>query len=160
MVGESSPIGAGKGVSVFPLEPPVTPTVAHLKRRSDFLGIARGGRKWVTPGLILQMRHRGLRDRGREELPPIRVGFTASRRVGNAVRRNRIRRRLKSAVGDVLAVHAKPDRDYVVIGRAATFKRPYSALLNDLETALKRVGAYVAADEPAGGGTVDGESRQ
>ena len=93
-------------------------------------------------------------------MPPIRVGFTASRRVGNAVRRNRIRRRLKSAVGDVLAVHAKPDRDYVVIGRAATFTRPYAALLNDLETALKRVGAYVAANEPVGGGTANGESRQ
>jgi ribonuclease P protein component len=63
-------------------------------------------------------------------------------------------------VGEVLAVHAKPDRDYVVIGRAATFKRPYSALLNDLETALKRVGAYVKADESVEGGAVNGEARR
>jgi ribonuclease P protein component len=158
VAGESSPIGAGKGVSAFPLESPVTPTVAHLKRRSDFLRIARDGRKWVAPGLILQMRSRGMKQRGREPLPPIRVGFTASRRVGNAVSRNRVRRRLKSAVREVLAVHAKPDRDYVVIGRTATLKRPYAALLNDLETALKRVGAYAAADKRAGGGAT-GDSR-
>jgi len=93
-------------------------------------------------------------------LPPIRVGFTASRRVGNAVRRNRIRRRLKSAVSEVLGVHAMPDRDYVVIGRAATFERPYPALLNDLETALKRVGAYVRAEEMVRGGAVVGEAEQ
>ena len=90
-------------------------------------------------------------------MPPIRVGFTASRRVGNAVRRNRIRRRLKAAVEDVLAVHARPDRDYVVIGRAATLTRPYDALLSDLETALKRVGAYAAADHPRRGSAVNGE---
>ncbi len=93
-------------------------------------------------------------------MPPIRVGFTASRRVGNAVRRNRVRRRLKSAVREVLAVHAKPDRDYVIIGRAATLKRPYRALLNDLETALKRVGAYIKTEGPARGGTMDEEARQ
>lgn len=93
-------------------------------------------------------------------MPPIRVGFTASRRVGNAVQRNRVRRRLKSAVREVLAVHAKPDRDYVIIGRAATLKRPYRALLNDLETALKRVGAYVRAEGPAGGDAMDEEARQ
>lgn len=93
-------------------------------------------------------------------MPPIRVGFTASRRVGNAVRRNRIRRRLKAAVGEVLAVHAKPDRDYVVIGRAATFKRPYSALLKDLETALKRVGAYMKTDEAIVCDSAVGEARQ
>ncbi len=91
-------------------------------------------------------------------MPPIRVGFTASRRVGNAVSRNRVRRRLKSAVREVLAVHAKPDRDYVIIGRTATLTRPYAALLNDLETALKRVGAYAAADKRAGGGAT-GDSR-
>lgn len=93
-------------------------------------------------------------------MPPIRVGFTASRRVGNAVRRNRIRRRLKAVVGDVLAVHAKPDRDYVVIGRVATLTRPYGALLNDLETALKRVGAYAVATEAARCGVVEGEARR
>ncbi len=93
-------------------------------------------------------------------MPPIRVGFTTSRRVGNAVSRNRARRRLRSAVREILAVHAKPDRDYVVIGRTATLTRSYPALLNDLETALKRVGAYVKADKPVRGDTANGESRQ
>lgn len=110
--------------------------------------------------MILQMRRRGLKERGREELPPIRVGFTASRRVGNAVRRNRVRRRLKSAVAEILAVHARPDRDYVVIGRAATLNRSYPALLKDLETALKRVGAYAKVNEPTRSGAANGEAGQ
>lgn len=93
-------------------------------------------------------------------MPPIRVGFTASRRVGNAVCRNRVRRRLKAAVREVLVGHAKPDRDYVIIGRAATLKRPYAALLCDLETALQRVGGYMNTEEAIRIDTANGGARQ
>ncbi len=71
----------------------------------------------------------------------IRVGFTASRKVGKAVERNRARRRLKAATAEVLPQRGRPGYDYVVIARQATLRRPYRALLTDLSTALERVSA-------------------
>jgi ribonuclease P protein component len=71
--------------------------------------------------------------------PHPRVGFTASKKVGNAVARNRARRRLKAAVKLVLGERAGENMDYVVIARAATVERPYAALLEDLRGALHRV---------------------
>ena len=108
--------------------------VARLKRRAEFLQIAGAGRKWVTPGLILQAAPRQ---------PPeaIRVGFTASRKVGIAVARNRARRRLKAACARLLPDHAAA-QDYVVIARTGTLTRPFADLLGDLETALRRLGAW------------------
>lgn len=62
------------------------------------------------------------------------------------MQRNRARRRLRSAVERVLPFHAREGYDFVVIGRGRTLKRPFSALLGDLETALKRLDAYRAAE--------------
>ena len=76
-----------------------------------------------------------------------RVGFTASRKVGNAVARNRARRRLRAVATATLPVHAALGHDYVIIGRAATLKRPYGALVTDLEAALRRLGAWRERDE-------------
>ena len=108
--------------------------VARLKRRAEFLRTAGAGRKWVTPGLIRQAAPRQ---------PPdaVRVGFTASRKVGIAVARNRARRRLKSACARLLPEHAAA-HDYVVIARTGTLTRPFADLLGDLETALRRLGAW------------------
>lgn len=93
------------------------------------------------PGLVLQMR--ACPEAGQSpDMAELRVGFTASRRVGGAVARNRARRRLKAAVAQVMPCHAAPGRDYVVIARAETVKRPYAALVGDLEAALRRVGAW------------------
>lgn len=114
---------------------------ARLKRRSDFLKVAGAARKWVAPGLILQVRaheHEGLTP----ALPLFRVGFTVSRKVGGAVVRNRARRRLHAVVAEIMPYHAASGRDYVLIGRAATVRRPFDALAGDLETALKRLGAW------------------
>ena len=116
--------------------------VVRLKKRSEFLHVAGKGRRWTTPGLILQ----ALPDPDAHAVPP-RVGFTASRRVGMAVLRNRARRRLKEAVRRVMTDHAAPG-DYVVIARTATIGRPFPDLVGDLETALRRVGAW-RAGEPA-----------
>jgi ribonuclease P protein component len=114
---------------------------ARLKRRSDFLRVAGAARKWVAPGLILQVRPH---DEGAAaaSLPPIRVGFTVSRKVGGAVVRNRARRRLHAAVAALMPDHAASGRDYVLIGRAGTVRRPFAALTADLETALRRLGAW------------------
>ena len=107
----------------------------RLKRRSEFLRVAASRRKFVTPGLILQALSRP----GESDGGAIRVGFTASRKVGIAVERNRARRRLRAAVASVLPGLGKAGSDYVVIARAETVRRPYADLVNDLATALRRI---------------------
>ena len=92
------------------------------------------------PGLVLQAR--------RQDQPggATRVGFTASRKVGGAVQRNRARRRLRAAAGRIVPEHAEAGFDLVLIARGATVKRPFRALLEDLKAALKRVGAWRGTD--------------
>ena len=110
--------------------------VARLKRRPEFLAVAASRRRWVAPGLILQAARRP----EDSELPPApRIGFTASRKVGIAVRRNRARRRLKAAAEAVLPKAGQPGFDYVVVARTETLTRPFADLVADLETALARV---------------------
>ena len=97
------------------------------------------------PGLVLQAVRPAVKRRVEEDTDgdevPFRVGYTASRRVGGATQRNRAKRRLREAVARVMPGHAKPGHDYVVIARAATVHRAFDDLLNDLETALARLGA-------------------
>ena len=69
-----------------------------------------------------------------------RVGFTVSKKVGNAVARNRARRRLRAAAAEVMPGRATPSTDYVLIGRAGTLDRPYAKLVSDLESAVERLG--------------------
>jgi ribonuclease P protein component len=130
----------------------------RLKRRREFLHVARAGRKWAAPGLVLQVLDRhavkntddcehienlsniGIGDRVNENV--IRVGFTVTRKIGGAVVRNRARRRLRAAVETVMPTHAAPGKDYVVIGRAKTNARLFSDLVGDLETALRKLNAW------------------
>lgn len=110
--------------------------VARLKRRPEFLAVAASRRRWVAPGLILQAARRP----EESSLPPApRIGFTASKKVGIAVARNRARRRLRAAVEAVLPKAGTPGFDYVVVARTETLTRPFADLVADLETALKRV---------------------
>lgn len=116
--------------------PQEMPLIERLKVRSDFLRVAATRRRWATPGLVLQVANtpKEAMKRG-----TIRVGFTASRKVGDAVTRNRARRRLREAVRQVMPAHAATDRDFVVIARANTVRRPYADLIADLETALQKL---------------------
>jgi ribonuclease P protein component len=114
--------------------------LARLKRRAEFVHVAGKGQRWSMPGLVLQT---CVRPDG-PDAAVARVGFTASRRVGIAVARNRARRRLRAVAAQILPAHAAPGRDYVMIARTATVTRPFALLLGDLETALKRVGAWRA----------------
>jgi ribonuclease P protein component len=123
--------------------------LARLKKRADFLRIAAERRKWAAPGLILQAA-----PVPQTEADVTRVGFTCSKKVGNAVARNRARRRLKAAAAELMPELATPGLDYVVIGRPETVSRPYSLLLQDLRAALKRVGT------PRGGATPRGRTAE
>ncbi len=71
----------------------------------------------------------------------MRVGFTVSRKVGNAVVRNRAKRRLRAIVREGLARHGRPGYDYVLIGRRNTASLSYGDLVADLESALSRLHA-------------------
>ncbi len=72
----------------------------------------------------------------------VRLGFTCSRKVGNAVARNRARRRLKALAAEIFPHHAEPGRDYVLIGREATVERDFASLRRDVESSLKRLGLW------------------
>ena len=71
----------------------------------------------------------------------VRVGFTVSRKVGNAVERNRVRRRLREVARQVIPAQARPDLDYVLVGRQAALKRDFAVLRQDLVEALMRLKA-------------------
>ena len=102
-----------------------------LRARADFLRAARGAKK-VTPGFILQIRDR------RDDNPRMRAGFTCSKKVGNAVARNRAKRRLREIARLVLTKHGTPGHDYVLIGRAGeTATRNFDQLCADLRAALE-----------------------
>jgi len=102
-----------------------------LKQRADFLRVAARGRKVAVHGLVLQAHARG--DTG-----PARVGFTVTRKVGNAVVRNRTRRRLKEAARLLLRAQPLVGADLVVIGRDATRGRRFADLIDDLRRALAK----------------------
>jgi ribonuclease P protein component len=116
--------------------------VGRLKRRADFLRVADARRKWAAPGLILQVSPQPERNPAEPDAAfPVRVGFTASRKVGNAVMRNRARRRLKAVVAELVGRHTKPGHDLVLIARTATCTRPFEDLKRDLLQGLKRTKA-------------------
>jgi ribonuclease P protein component len=124
---------------------------AHLERlktRRQFLRVAAGKRKWAAPGIVLQVAPQPPEDRAVSEGP--RYGLTVSKRVGNAVIRNRARRRLRAAAEEVLANCALTAHDYVLIGRQGTPTRDFGALKNDLETGLRKLGAFRLAAEENG----------
>jgi ribonuclease P protein component len=117
-----------------------------LKTRADFLRVAATRERAVTPGLILQAARQ---PDGLGCGPSLRVGFTASRKVGNAVIRNRAKRRLRGVAVSILPREGKRGTDYVLIARANTVDRPFEALVADLEAALRRV-SHSAAKNPSG----------
>ena len=118
--------------------------IATLKKRSDFLRVRAAARRWAAPGLVLQ----AAAPKADAEEGLVRVGYTASRRIGNAVARNRAKRRLRAAVAHVMPASALCGCDYVVIARAATLTRPFDALVGDLASALARVGARTGDQAP------------
>jgi ribonuclease P protein component len=113
----------------------MTGKLQHLKRRAEFLRVAGRGRKAAVSGVVLQALRRA--DDG-----PMRLGFTVTKKVGNALVRNRTRRRLREAARLLFAEAPLPGYDLVLIGRDATRARRFAALIDDLRHALNRVGAW------------------
>ena len=105
----------------------------RITQRRDFLAAAKALSQ-VTPGVIVQMRDR-------KDESPARVGFTCTKKIGGAVTRNRIRRRLRESVRLVVETIAKPGHDYVLIGRVATEKRDFEELHKDIISALTKLHA-------------------
>jgi ribonuclease P protein component len=109
--------------------------LATLKVRSEFLAV-RGGGRWAGPAFVLEGRRR-MPDAGASDTP--RIGFTVTKKLGNAVVRNRMRRRLREAARSVMPEFAQPGFDYVLIAREAALVRPFNDLQRDLAQAFRRV---------------------
>ncbi len=127
----------------------------RLKRRAEFLAVAGKGAKAPMPGLVLQFMPR-------DDDAPFRVGFTVTKKVGNAVVRNRTKRRLREAVRLALNPETERGFDMVVIGRDKTAARPFPDLIEDVRRGLARArrNATPAAQpvpSPAAAGGVEPE---
>ncbi|HEY1931931.1 MAG TPA: ribonuclease P protein component [Acetobacteraceae bacterium] len=109
------------------------PKPHRLTRRAEFLRVAAKGRKAAMPGLVLQALQRN-------DDAPARLGFTVTKKVGNAVIRNRTRRRLKEAARLELQAHPAVGVELVLIGRDGTRARDFAALRADLRRALGKTG--------------------
>ena len=109
--------------------------LTRIVKRSEYLRVKQRGTSVAEPGLVIQAAPVA---NSSSYLQP-RVGFTVSKRVGNAVKRNRARRRLKSIASDVLPNEGFQAWDYVFIGRLVTLNRPYDLLLEDARSALRKI---------------------
>ncbi len=105
----------------------------RLKRRAEFLRVASRGRKAPVHGLVLQAL-------ARDDAGPARIGFTVTKKVGNAVIRNRTKRRLREAARLLFRTAPVRGVDLVLIGRDTTRSRPFAMLVDDLRRALAKAG--------------------
>jgi len=113
--------------------------LVQLRKRSDFLRVASTRSKHVTPGLILQYRQHTLKEIQSSQSAELQLGFTVSKKVGNSVARNRVKRRLRAVARAILPTKKSLHYDLVIIGRQNTIKRPFQDLLCDLEKALQKL---------------------
>ena len=116
--------------------------LGSLKKRAEFLYV-RDGRYKAQGGVVVQMRATPTTDDQASSEPMIRVGFTATKRIGNAVVRNRAKRRLRALARTVLPQYGLPGYDYVFIARNNTHTRAYDTLLDDCSKALLSLRDYV-----------------
>jgi len=112
--------------------------IERLKKRSEFLACAQAP-SCAKGAVVVQARLRG------DDSPVVRVGFTATKRIGGAVERNRAKRRMREAARRVLPELGRPGFDYVIIARGGTIGRPWVRLLDDVKSALIRLAADGAA---------------
>ena len=111
--------------AAFPIE--------RLRKRADFLACAKAPA--CARGAVL------IQARPRDQTPLVRAGFTATKRIGGAVMRNRAKRRMREAARRLLPDHGQPGFDYVFIARGGLVARPWDRLLDDMKSALIRLAA-------------------
>jgi ribonuclease P protein component len=111
--------------------------LSTLKRHAQFQRVRKGSR-WATGAFVLEAK---LRDgaHGEPAADGARFGFTVTKKIGGAVERNRIRRRLRAAIRGLQKDHARPDFDYVLIARRPALDIAFNALVAELEKAFNRV---------------------
>ena len=112
--------------------------IERLRKRPDFLATAKGA-ACARGAVVAQARNRN------DGAETVRIGFTATRRIGGAVDRNRAKRRLREAARILAPLHARAGCDYVFIARGGTANRPWGRLLDDMKTALIRLAADLRA---------------
>lgn len=105
-----------------------------IKKRADFLAANRG-KRYATPGFVLLVHDR------RDDDPAKRLGITITKKVGNAVVRNRMRRRFRELAREMLGQKGKAGADHVLIGRDGGIERDFSELRADMARALDKLGA-------------------
>jgi ribonuclease P protein component len=110
-----------------------------LKKRSDFLAANRG-KRYATPGFVLLVKDR------QDESAEIRLGITITKKVGNAVIRNRMRRRFRALAQEMLAGKGKPGADHILIGRDSGIERDFGELRADMVKALGKLCQNLSAD--------------
>ena len=120
-------------------------TLERIRKRPEYLAVAATGRKWVTPSFIVQA------SPGESDTPP-HAGFTVSKKVGNAVKRNRARRRLKEAARLIVPGHGSKGWAYVFIGRQAAIAYDFQKMQADMRWALAKLadGADLRSDRKPG----------
>jgi len=114
--------------------------IRHLRKRWQFLACAKG-KSLARGGLVIQILPRPDGD------PAIGVGFTATKKVGGAVVRNRAKRRMREVARQLLPLHGSPSHDYVFVARAGAAERAWPRLLDDAKSALLALAAG-GGDEP------------
>jgi ribonuclease P protein component len=116
-------------------DPSPPPELERLRKRPQFLAVAKG-RSLARGGVVIQILPRAEGPEAAAGPALIGVGFTATRKIGGAVVRNRAKRRLREAARQLLPLHGLPAHDYVVIARAGAATRPWARLLDDVKSAL------------------------
>ena len=110
--------------------------ISKIKKRADFLKASKADFKYIAPSVIVQAR-----EHTNGEIKMIgsltsRVGFTVSKKVGNSVIRNLIKRRLRAAARSLMPKYSMPNHDIVIIGRKKTIEKKFTEILTDLKKAL------------------------
>ena len=126
-------VGRLKERSAFSVKMKQNRLPPRLQKRPEFLAVASANKKFVTACFILQCGAPFADNRSSK------IGYTASRRVGGAVDRNRVKRKMRELVRLVLAPKLEGGRDYVMVGRKSAVKRPFAIMIKDAEKVLNKM---------------------